>query len=132
MVRKAGNNDFAACRQLCVMHGTVEGSTGQFAQTIPYKSGSLVKNVEERLNEFLELVRRSDEANSIDPVSDQVKKACIISTRIHELIPGESRQMTVCPSNEGIDNDRKKWEWMRDPGDINLFQDESCEGREGT
>ena len=30
-------------------------------------------------NEFLELVRRYDEANGTDPVPDQVKKACIIS-----------------------------------------------------
>ena len=31
------------------------------------------------MNEFLELVRRYDEANGTDPVPDQVKKACIIS-----------------------------------------------------
>ena len=35
--------------------------------------------MEDRLNEFLELVRRYDEANGTDPVPDQVKKACIIS-----------------------------------------------------
>ena len=35
--------------------------------------------MEERLNEFLELVGRYDEANGTDPVPDQVKKACIIS-----------------------------------------------------
>ena len=35
--------------------------------------------MEDCLNEFLELVRRYDEANGIDPVPDQVKKACIIS-----------------------------------------------------
>ena len=35
--------------------------------------------MEDRLNEFLELVRRYDEANGINPVPDQVKKACIIS-----------------------------------------------------
>ena len=35
--------------------------------------------MEDRLNEFLDLVRRYDEANGTDPVPDQVKKACIIS-----------------------------------------------------
>ena len=35
--------------------------------------------MEDRLNEFLELLRRYDEANGIDPVPDKVKKACIIS-----------------------------------------------------
>ena len=44
-----------------------------------YKFGSRIENVEDRLNEFLELVRRYDEANGIDPVPDQLKKACIIS-----------------------------------------------------
>ena len=35
--------------------------------------------MEDRLHEFLELVRRYDEANGTDPVPDQVKKACIVS-----------------------------------------------------
>ena len=35
--------------------------------------------MEDRLNEFLEMVRRYDEANGTDPVPDQVKKARIIS-----------------------------------------------------
>ena len=35
--------------------------------------------MEDRLNEFLELVRRYDEANGTDPVPDQVKQACIVS-----------------------------------------------------
>ena len=35
--------------------------------------------MEDRLNEFLELVRRYDEANGTHPVPDPVKKACIIS-----------------------------------------------------
>ena len=38
-----------------------------------------IEDVEDRLNEILELVRRYDEANGTDPVPDQVKKACIIS-----------------------------------------------------
>ena len=44
-----------------------------------YKFGSKIEDVEDRLNEFLELVRRYDEANGTDPVPGQVKKACIIS-----------------------------------------------------
>ena len=77
-MRKAGNNGFEAYRQLCLMYGTSdhEGSTGLFVQILTYKFGS--KN-EDRLNEFLELVRRYDEANGTDPVPDQVKKACIVS-----------------------------------------------------
>ena len=43
-----------------------------------YMFGSKVEDVEDRLNEFLELVRRYDEANGTDPVPDQVKKACIM------------------------------------------------------
>ena len=81
MVRKAGNNGFEAYRQLCLMYGTSdqEGSTGLFAQIMTYKFGSKIEDVEDRLNEFLELVRRYDEANGTDPVPDQAKKACIIS-----------------------------------------------------
>ena len=69
VVRKAGNNGFEAYRQLCLMYGTSdqEGSTGLFVQILV------------RLNVFLELVRRYDEANGTDPFPDQVKKACIIS-----------------------------------------------------
>ena len=48
-------------------HGTL------FVQIMTYKC------VEDRLNEFLELVRRYDEANGTDPVPDQVKKAGIVS-----------------------------------------------------
>ena len=81
MVRKAGNNGFEAYRQLCLMYGTSdqEGSTGLFVQITTYKFGSKIEDVEDRLNEFLELVRRYDEATGTDPVPDQVKEACIIS-----------------------------------------------------
>ena len=81
VVRKAGNNGFEAYRQLCLMYGTSdqEGSTGLFVQIMTYKFGSTIEDVEDCLNEFLELVRRYDEANGTDPVPDQVKKACIIS-----------------------------------------------------
>ena len=48
-------------------------------QIMTYKFGSKIEDVEDRLNEFLELVRRYDEVNGTDPVPDQVKKACIIS-----------------------------------------------------
>ena len=54
-----------------------EGSTGLFVQMMTYKFGSKIEDVEDRLNEFLELVRRYDEANGTDPVPDQVKNACI-------------------------------------------------------
>ena len=47
-------------------------------QIMTYKFGSKIEDVEDRLNEFLELVRRYDEANGTDPVPDQ-KKKCIIS-----------------------------------------------------
>ena len=81
VAKKAGNNDFEAYRQLCLMYGTSdqEGSTGLFLQIMTYKFGSKIEDVEDRLNEFLELVRRYDEANGTDPVPDQMKKACIIS-----------------------------------------------------
>ena len=68
-------------RQLCLMYGTSdqEGSTGLYVQNMTYMFGSKIEDVEDRLNEFLELVRRYDEANGTDFVPDQVKKACIIS-----------------------------------------------------
>ena len=76
VVRKAGNNGFEAYRQLCPMYGPSdqEGSTGLFVQIMTYKFGSKIEDVEDHLNEFLELVRRYDEANGTDPVPDQVKK----------------------------------------------------------
>ena len=81
VVRKDGCNGFEAYRQLCLVYGTSdqESSTGKFVQILTYKFGSKIEDVEDRLNEFLELVRRYDEANGTDPVPDQVKKACIIS-----------------------------------------------------
>ena len=87
MVRKAGNNGFEAYRQLCLMYGTSdqEGGTGLFVQIMTCKFGAKIEDVEDRLNEFLELVRRYDEANGTDPVPDQVKKACIISNTPEHL-----------------------------------------------
>ena len=38
-----------------------------------YKFGSKIEDVEDRLNEFLELVGRYNEANGIDPVSESEK-----------------------------------------------------------
>ena len=63
------------------MYGTSnqESSTGLFVQIMTYKFGSRIEDVEDRLNEFLEPVRRYDEANGTDPVPDQVKKSCIMS-----------------------------------------------------
>ena len=80
-MRKAGNNGFEAYRQLCLMYGTSdqESSTGLIVQIMTYKFGSKIEDVEDCLNEFLELVRRYDEANGTDPVPDQMKKTCIIS-----------------------------------------------------
>ena len=87
VVRKAGNNGLEAYRQLCLMYGTSdqEGSTGLFVQIMTYKFGSKIEDVEDRLNEFLELVRRYDEANGTDPVPDQVKNARIISNTSEPL-----------------------------------------------
>ena len=48
------------------------------------KFGSRVEDVEEHLNEFLELLRRHDEANGANP-DRQVKKACIISNAPESL-----------------------------------------------
>ena len=82
VVRKAGNNGFEAYRQLCLMFGTSdqEGSTGLFVQIMTYKFGSKIEDVEDRQNEFLELVRRYDEANGTDPVPDHVKKRALSRT----------------------------------------------------
>ena len=79
VVRKAGNNVFEAYRQLCLMYGTSdqEGSTGLFVQIMTHKFGCRIEDVEDRLNEVLELVRRYDEANGTDPVPDQVKKGVL-------------------------------------------------------
>ena len=63
------------------MYGTSdqEGSTELFVKIMTYKFGSKIEDVEDRLNAFLELVRRHDEENGTDSVPDQVKKVCIIS-----------------------------------------------------
>ena len=75
IVRNAGNNGFEAYKQLCLMYGTShqEGSTGQIVQIMMYKFDTIIGDVEDCLNEFLELVRRYDEVNGTDPVLDQVK-----------------------------------------------------------
>ena len=49
-----------------------EGSTGLFVQIMTYKFGSKIEDVEDRLKEFLELVRRY---NGTDPVPNQVQKS---------------------------------------------------------
>ena len=69
---KHGNNGFEAYRHLCLMYGTSaqEGSTRLFVQTMTYKLGSKIEDMEDRLNEFLELVTRYDEANGTDRVPD--------------------------------------------------------------
>ena len=75
VVREAGNNGFEAYRLLCLVYGTSDqkGSTGQFVQ-ITYRCCSKIEDVADRLNDFLELVRRYEEANGTDHVPDQVKK----------------------------------------------------------
>ena len=81
VVRKAGNNGVEAYRQLCLMYGTSdqEGSTRLFVQIMTYKFGSKIEDVEDRLNEFLELVGRYDEANGTNHVPDQVRKRRALS-----------------------------------------------------
>ena len=54
-------------------------------QIMAYKFGSKIEDMEDHLNDFLELVRRYDEANGTDPVPDQVKKACTISNTLVPL-----------------------------------------------
>ena len=73
VVRKAGNNRSEAYKQLCLMYGTFdqESNTGLFVQIMTHKFGSMIEDVEDRRNEFLELVRRYDEANGTDPVPNQ-------------------------------------------------------------
>ena len=80
-MRNAGNDRFEAYRQLCPVYGTSdhEASTGPLVQIMKRKFGSRIEEVDERLNEFLKLVRRYDEANGTDPVSYHVKKACNIA-----------------------------------------------------
>ena len=80
-MRKAGNNGVEAYRQLCLMYGTSdqEGSTILFVQIMTHKFGSKIEDVEDRLNEFLELVGRYDEANGTNHVPDQVRKRRALS-----------------------------------------------------
>ena len=84
VVRKAVNKGFESYRQLCLMYGTSyqEGSTGLFVQIMTYKFGSKNEDVEDRLNEFLELVRRYDEANGTFPVPNQVKGRALFRARL--------------------------------------------------
>ena len=80
VVRKAGNNGFEAYRLLRLMYGTSdqEGSTELFVQIMTYKFGSKIENVEDRLNEFLELVRRHEEANGTNLVPDQLQRRALL------------------------------------------------------
>ena len=74
VVSKAGNNGFEAYRQLCLMYGTSdhEGSTGLFVQIMTYKFGSRLEDVEDRLNEFLELVRCII-SNTLEPLKTHLQ-----------------------------------------------------------
>ena len=84
VVWKVGSNGFEGYRQLCLMYGTSdqEGSTGLFVQSMTYKIGSMIEDVEDRLNEFLELVRRCEETNGAEPVREQVKRRALFRTRL--------------------------------------------------
>ena len=67
------------------MYGTSdqEGSTGLFVQIMTYKFGSKIEDVEDRLKEFLELVRRYDEVNGTDPVPrSSEKRRALLRTRL--------------------------------------------------
>ena len=66
-----------------------EGSTGLFVQIMTYKFGSKIEDVEDRLIEFLELVRRYDEANGTDPVPDQEKKRALFRVRLEDTSSAE-------------------------------------------
>ena len=70
-----------------MMYGTLDhkGNTGLFVQIMTYKFASRIKHVEDRLKKILELVRRNNEDNGTDPVSDQVKNACTISNTSEPL-----------------------------------------------
>ena len=63
-------------------------------QIMTYKFGSKIENEEDRLNEFMELLRRYDETNGTDPVPDQVKKTCIILNTSEPL--KTHLQLNVC------------------------------------
>ena len=128
VVRKAGNNGFEAYRQLCLMYGTSdqEGSTGLFVQIMTCKFGSKIEDVEGRLNEFLELVRRYDEANGTDPVFDQVKKACIISNT-HEPLKTHL-QLTAHVQCNWCDNVKRRVPWNQRtkwPGKSSLMENQN-------
>ena len=86
-MRKGGNNGYEVYRQLWpdVHEMSDQEGTGLVMQIMAYKFGSKIEDVEDNLNDFLELVRRYDEANGTDSVPDQVKKACIISNTLVPL-----------------------------------------------
>ena len=62
----------------CTEPSDQEGSTGLFVQIMTYKFGSKTEDVDDRLNEFLELVRRYDEAN---PFPTKWKRRALFRTR---------------------------------------------------
>ena len=68
VLRKAGINGVEVYRQLCLMYATSDQEgTGLVVQIMVYKFGSKIEDVEDNLSDFLELVRRYDEANGTDP-----------------------------------------------------------------
>ena len=80
-MRKAGNNGFETYRTVLDLRNVRPGR--QYG-TICTNDDVQVRFQDRRRGRpserILELVKRYDEANGADPVPDQVKKACIISS----------------------------------------------------
>ena len=87
------------------MYGTSdqEGSTGLFVQIMTYKFGSKIEDVEDRLNEFLELVRRYDEASGTPLLvrcSPQRYQRCSLLTHVtFSSTPSSLAKIDRTPSN---------------------------------
>ena len=83
--RKTGKNRFVKNTQTCLMCGTSdkEDNTGLFVQIMTYEFGSEIDDVEDRLKEFLELVRRYVEGNGADSRSrSSEKRRALFRTRL--------------------------------------------------
>ena len=78
VVRKAGNNGFEACRQLCLMYGTVR--SGRQHWTIRANHDIQVRFQDWRRGWPSEWISGTGETIRWgEPIPDQVKKACIVS-----------------------------------------------------
>ena len=76
---------------------------GLFVQIMTYKFGSKIEDVEDRLNEFLELVRRHDEANGTPLLvrcSPQRYQRCSLLTHVtFSSTPSSLAKIDCTPSN---------------------------------